>query len=860
MDSSNDRRGAQGGSLLSLAPASGPREEAGSLLPFPGLVRGDSPAERHARARTRRESRPSDLLEALGRSEPPKPEPSGPELHEVAAEPVIIVEAVKPVSEQSLVGKLLGRRRAAKGETVAEPAAATKAAAKEQAKEPDESAIDRVEAMLRQQQIEMARLASNVSAVPPAPKEDRLFDDPAGNGGEDGGAAEVHAYEPSPRQADDDSWKPFIDPVRVVRGVTDSRNLIIALTLLGASLGVLTALATPKKYEATAEIVIDPRDLKIGDRPLTDANGLPSDSTIALVENQVRVLSSGTVLNKVAEQLNLESDPEFNGTGGGLDLNPINFIRGLLTRSDGTADPGRLRAVTVSNLGEHVWVERTGRSFVVLVNATSDDPETSAKIANKMVEVFIQTSGSMQSDSAGRANAEVVAQLDRLRKEVEAAEQKVEKFRADNDLVGAQGRLMTDEEILKLNDQLGAARARTLELNARAESARQMSVDAVVGGAIPEVAASGTMAELRAQYSAAKQEADRVSVRLGPRHPSYQSAQAQVAAVTSQISNELKRISAQLQNELKRSVQTEQEFAARLAQLKVRQGDVSNEMVALRELERDAQARRSVYEAYLLRANETSEQTKINSSNVSIISLASAPIRSSGTSRAVIAGTGAMLGLLAGLGLGVLRGLAGGFSDAMRDKGAGDVPRRVPPRRPLAGGGAARKREAEDEPPVTTIAKPEDESVNQYYPPHGYAPYPQQPAAPQPAYPQPHPYAAPVAYPQPQPVPAYPPQPVGYPYPPQAYAPQVWPQPWPPAPPVAAPMPHPVYAQPMMPPVQQPYAQPQPVQAYAPQYAAPVQPAPEPAADSLSQISESVREFRDAVRELAETRLRRRYF
>ena len=71
---------------------------------------------------------------------------------------------------------------------------------------------------------------------------------------------------------------------------------------------------------------------------------------------------------------------------------------------------------------------------------------------------------------------------------------------------------------------------------------------------------------------------------------------------------------------MKRAVQLEQELAARLAQLKVRSGDVSSELVTLRELERDATAKRAVYESYLLRARETGEQKDVNTANISVIS------------------------------------------------------------------------------------------------------------------------------------------------------------------------------------------------------------------------------------------------
>jgi len=69
----------------------------------------------------------------------------------------------------------------------------------------------------------------------------------------------------------------------------------------------------------------------------------------------------------------------------------------------------------------------------------------------------------------------------------------------------------------------------------------------------------------------------------------------------------------------------------------VRQGDVNDEMVTLRELEREAAARHSVYEAFLRRARETGEQKGVNTANMSVISTAYPPLDPTGPSRSMIA-------------------------------------------------------------------------------------------------------------------------------------------------------------------------------------------------------------------------------
>ncbi|RUX33744.1 succinoglycan biosynthesis protein exop [Mesorhizobium sp. M2A.F.Ca.ET.042.01.1.1] len=453
-----------------------------------------------------------------------------------------------------------------------------------------------------------------------------------------------------------EEWKPLVDPMQVVHGITRSKALILSTTILGAALGVAIALSTPKKYEATTDVIVDPRDLKLTDRDLTQ-NVVASDATLAIVENQVRILTSGTVLNKVVTDLNLTNDPEFNGQGnGGFGL--MSTLRSILSRQDaGAADEARKRALAVGKLYDSLDVERGGKTFVVSVSATTQNAEKSALIANTMVKAFKQISSEIQSSTAGRANDELTARLDELRKGVETAERNVEDFRATHDLVDAQGHLISDDQMLKLNEQLSVARARTLELNARAASARSLNVNSILSGTLPEEINSNMMSELRSQYAALKQEADRAEVKLGPRHPEIEALNAQLAGARERISAELQRIASSLQVDLKRSVQLEQDLSSRLAQAKVQSGDVNNNLVSLRELEREAAAKRSVYEQFLLRAKETGEQKDINTANISVISEAYAPLQAKGPSRAVMALAGLFAGLFAGIGLGGLRGV-----------------------------------------------------------------------------------------------------------------------------------------------------------------------------------------------------------
>ncbi|MGE0502795.1 MAG: GNVR domain-containing protein [Rhizobiaceae bacterium] len=631
-DASNRQSGKRDRSLLSLG-ASARREPAGpgSLLAL-AASEGPDPALRHRITRSRREAEPSPLLAALGsrsefaahddvRENPPPADEARVEAPELRPEPK------EPGGVRAWLRRLRDRM-----EAPSPVASGRMSEAAPEARPP-----------LR----EPSPASAESAPAPGRPdvREERVRD----------------KVDPEPLHAAatrDDYWRPMVDPFRVIGGVVRSRWIIVGATIAGAVLGVVIALSTPKLYQAYTELVVDPRDLALVDRELT-TTGLPSDATLALVENQVRVLTSSTVLNKVVDRLGLDRDPEFNGEQG-ASFGPgtvIALIRSLVSGgADGGADAVRKRALAVEHLGKSLHVERGGKTFVIVISVSTQSGEKSALIANTMTEVFIQTSGELQSDTAGRATEELMSSIGELRGQVEDAERKVAAFKAENDIVDSQGRLITDDEIVKVNDQLTAARARTIELNARAASARELTVDAVASGALPEELASPVVIELRAQYATLKQEADRVGARLGPRHPTRVDVEAQLAGARDRLSDELRRVAASIQVALARAVQEEQALAARLAQLKARHGSLGEHLVTLRELERDATAKRSVYEAFLLRARETQEQMGINAANVTVISTAFPPLDPSGPSRSAIAVGATVLGFLIGVALGVVRG------------------------------------------------------------------------------------------------------------------------------------------------------------------------------------------------------------
>lgn len=455
------------------------------------------------------------------------------------------------------------------------------------------------------------------------------------------------------RRFQSDVWRPAIDPVAAYNGVRGNLGIVALTTIAGAVLGVVIALSMPKTYISYAEVLVDPRDIKVSDRDLT-SQGLPSDATLALIENQVRLMYAPQVMQEVVEQLDLTNDPRFETEPLGL-FALIDTLKSLVRGGDD--ETGNANAATADDLANSLTIARADRTFVISIAAETRDPELSAEIANAVVSAYVEASANLTSATAGRAETEITSRLDDLRADVETAERAVESFRTQNDLVESQGRLITDEQILRLNDQLAAVNAQVIELQARAQTIGETSTDAVIGGGVPEAINSPVISELRAQNAQLRQQAESLATRLGPRHPQRIAIESQLSGAREQLAAELRRIAASADAELRRARQQQEQLADRLAQMKVRQGDISRELVTLRQLEREAAAKRNVYEAYLVRAGDAGEQKDINTTNISVISEAQPPLQPEGPSRSMTAILFTFLGFVAGLLIGAMRGV-----------------------------------------------------------------------------------------------------------------------------------------------------------------------------------------------------------
>ena len=394
-------------------------------------------------------------------------------------------------------------------------------------------------------------------------------------------------------------------------------------------LALLLLLFVPHQYTAVTQILIDPTDLRAVGNDAAQPTEM-SDAALMQVESQVNVLTSDAVLRRVVASQGLDYDPEF--------ARGPSFLGALLGRD---TMPGGPTLAALDELKRRVTVTRAERTFVVQVDVTSVDAMKAVRIANGIAQAYLDEETQERADAAKQVSQSLSARLQDLKDSARDADEKVEAFKANNDLLAANGQLVTEQQLADVNNQLSVAHVRTTEAKARLDQveAVQHSKDEI--GAFPEALQSPAIAALRAQYAEVMRREAEQTATLGALHPAVIDIQAQADRLHTMIDDEIGRTAVAARTEYETANASEQALADSLAKLKQTAVSSNQAMVGLRELERDAQASRDIYQAYLVRARETGEQEQLDTKNIRILSKADLPQRRSSPPPTLIIALGA---------------------------------------------------------------------------------------------------------------------------------------------------------------------------------------------------------------------------
>lgn len=428
----------------------------------------------------------------------------------------------------------------------------------------------------------------------------------------------------------------------------DGLKWIVALVIIGAIAAyVYSATATPR-YTVYTDLIIDPQNINVlTDDPMAATQS--RDSQLLEVESTMRVLTSRNVLKDVIDKLHLTTDPEF--------VKPARFA--FLTNLMGSNHPASDApdVAVMRDLGDRISAAREVSSFVVTLSVWASDPQKSMELSQAIVTAFQNEIFQSSAESAGRLAASLKGRLGDLQSAVSTAEEKVEQFkRANNIQESNTGELASSRISSALDTQVLDAQQRLIQAQSRYDQMRS----AVAGRrtTTDTVFDSTGMQTLRTSYNQLQQQIGSLARIYGARYPRLIQMQSEQATVERAIADEANRI---LQTAKTDMDQAKSSLDALRAKANTERSTVytnNDAQVRMRELERDARAKATIYESYLQRANQITERQRIDTSNIRVISPPVPPKTKSWPPRTVVLlGGGAVGGFMIGIFLALLVGL-----------------------------------------------------------------------------------------------------------------------------------------------------------------------------------------------------------
>jgi polysaccharide biosynthesis transport protein len=439
---------------------------------------------------------------------------------------------------------------------------------------------------------------------------------------------------------DDDA----IDVLAVFAVLRRRKWFILSVAAAGALIGLLLALRITPEYTSQATVVMKPphEDPLAEDQPPPPA--LSKDP--AAFNTQQQMIQSRAHIARVMADLGLFDDPEFNAALRGpreervssdgllgrlLAMVPESWLvaTGLAdvaepVEMEAAAAPELIRQRAVDAFQKKLEVGSEEESYVITINFTSVDPAKAALIANRTAELYVQSQIDAKSADVDDTLSWLREQIEALRAEVSAAEAAVERFRAENDLLDVKDVRLSEQELAEINGQLVMARA-----NLAAKRAKLAQLDNLRSrgqlDAVAEVIGSPVIITLRQQEGDILRREAELAQEYGARHPLMQQLIQEKASIQAKVGQEIARIIRALENEEQVTSTQVQALEEQLAASKSASSGDRETAVQLLQLEREAEAARSLYQTLLQRFAELGAQQDFIRPDVRVLTVAKTP-------------------------------------------------------------------------------------------------------------------------------------------------------------------------------------------------------------------------------------------
>lgn len=411
-------------------------------------------------------------------------------------------------------------------------------------------------------------------------------------------------------------------PNQLLRILWARRAVVLAGVLVVAGLAAIASLALPKRYAATAEVIVD---LKAPDPVMGTA--LPQQALAGYMATQIEIVESERVARAVVDALGLTDSTLWqrrwdDETGGRKD-----FASWL---------PRRLQ--------KDLDVRSSREGNIIRISMRSSDPREAARLANAFANAYLQTSIALRVEPAQQNAAFFESQRAQARELLERAQARLSQFQRSNAISSADERQDIEQtRLVELSSQLANLQGLVADSQSRGAAAARGGA-----GALPETLESRLVQKLRGDLAEADARLQRAKLQLGEAHPEFQRLESEAATLRSKLDVEVERYAQGVRTtgainerrlaEVRRALEEQ-----RAKVLKIR--GLRDELAVLQD---DVQTARRNLETVAQRQVTTTLESQSRQTNVALLTPAVTPVEAASPKPVLNVAGGVLFGLLLG--------------------------------------------------------------------------------------------------------------------------------------------------------------------------------------------------------------------
>ncbi|WP_198341817.1 GumC family protein [Oceanisphaera avium] len=310
----------------------------------------------------------------------------------------------------------------------------------------------------------------------------------------------------------------------------------------------------------------------------------------------------------------------------------------------------------VNNLSNKVFISPVTKTQLVEVHVEMHDAAAAVEITNALAKAYIESELDAKQATAKTATIWMEAQLEELKEHLHDSEQALQDFLEEKGLVNLNGiTTISADQLTNNSTRLSDGRRAFYEAESMyRQVANIRKSDYMRLASVPAVMADPVVTQFKAAEATASSKVEELKKRYGNQHPLMIAATTELASAQANLRAQVEQVVASIENSYQLAKANNNALTNTYEENKDNIQDITRNEFKVRELQREVETNRSLYDTFLTRLKETTARQSLETAGARIIDEAVFPKYPIKPKKKLIVALASVVALIIGIGFALL--------------------------------------------------------------------------------------------------------------------------------------------------------------------------------------------------------------